>query len=252
MLKWFTANINSLVQAYRLSRNTHIKTVRTAIALYWTNNHEITKDSSAPFVKEHAAKMADQCIAVLQSPDPIAKCREDLGDLVYACAQYQVLVLDPPPTPDPTGLRGRLGITGELKARIHELAKQDEFLIEYFSAFPEVTSRDDEWNLILMRYRMCGAYMNVMNALRISLDDCNPDDSKDWFKPFYAAMCASAEYRYRSELGLPDTLATPGGNSGDRKSDAYNMFWGTVLGGERFPDLEWRRLHRDMTDLEQP
>lgn len=38
MLEWFTANINSLAQAYRLSRNTHIKTVRTAISLYWTNN----------------------------------------------------------------------------------------------------------------------------------------------------------------------------------------------------------------------
>ncbi len=38
MLKWFTANINSLAQAYRLSRNKHIKTARTAISLYWTNN----------------------------------------------------------------------------------------------------------------------------------------------------------------------------------------------------------------------
>ena len=94
--------------------------------------------------------------------------------------------------------------------------------------------------------------MNVMNALRISLGDCNPDSSKDWYKPFFAAMCANAEHRYRSQLGLPDTLATPGGSSGDRKSDAYNTFWGAVLGGERFPDLEWRRLHRDITDLEQP
>jgi hypothetical protein len=69
---------------YRLSRNTYIKTARTAISLYCAHNCELTQDSSARFVKEHAAKMGDQCIAVLQSPDPIAKCREDLGDLVYA------------------------------------------------------------------------------------------------------------------------------------------------------------------------
>ncbi len=51
MLKWFTANINSLVQAYHLSRNTHIKTVRTAISLYWTNNLTMWLNTGRSFAR---------------------------------------------------------------------------------------------------------------------------------------------------------------------------------------------------------
>jgi hypothetical protein len=54
--------------------------------------------------------------------------REMLVSTVVEMAHFQVLVMEPPPIEDPTGLRGQLGITGVL-SRSTKAARHTERVI---------------------------------------------------------------------------------------------------------------------------
>jgi hypothetical protein len=66
-------------------------------------------------VKRQGEAMGDEIIKVAVSPDPRMANRLKLANLFIEFGQLQVLLIDPPPTDDPTGFTGPLGITGELK-----------------------------------------------------------------------------------------------------------------------------------------
>ena len=163
---------------------------RTAIETCWTGHHEVIKDFSDQFIKRVAEEMIDEVAKVVTSPDPRMANRERLTSCVMELAQFQVLVIDPPPTEDPTGLRGQPGITGELKAHLLELAQKDKGLREFMYAFPTPKSVDDVWNPVLGQYRINYAWTTVYHTLRFAFDDVNHAEGKDWFRPFVAAECA--------------------------------------------------------------
>jgi hypothetical protein len=209
---------------------------RAAIETCWTGNHETIKDFSEQFVKRRAEEMREEVVKVATSPDPRMANREKLSSCIVELAQFQVLVIDPPPAEDPTGLRGQPGITGELKAHVLELAQKDKGLREFMHAFPTPKNMDGVWNPVLGRYRVVYAWTHIYQMLRFAFDDANPVATKDWFRPFLAAMCAWQEHEYRKLLGMPPAL------EGDADKEAVKMylFAEFVLEGARFPDLEWR------------
>lgn len=220
---------------------------RQAIDDYWTSNRELIKDFSDRFIKHHAEKMMEEVTKVATSPDP-RMANKKLASLIIEFAQFQVLVIDPPPADDPTGLRGQPGITGELKAHLFDLAQKDERLREYMHAFDTPKDWGDVWDPVLVRYQVVAAWTQVFNRLRFAFNDFNPTESKDWFKPCVAAICASKEHQYRDCLGMPPSLDDSGMGAGLR---ALMMcgFLDCVLEGARFPDLEWRervqKIERD-------
>lgn len=221
---------------------------RYAIETYWTGNYEVIKYFfSYQFVKQRAEQMLEEVVKVATSPDPRMANRERLTSCVVEFAQFQVLVIDPPPAEDPTGLRGQPGITGELKAHLLELAQKHKRLREFMHDFPTPKSADGVCNPVLGRYRVVYAWTCVYNMLRFAFDDVNHAEGKDWFMPFVAAMCAWQEYEYRELLGMPPAFEGPKTET-FKKAMKMGYFWEFVLEGARFPDLEWCKRSEKMVE----
>jgi hypothetical protein len=145
--------------------------------------------------------MIQEIIKVAVSPDPRMANRKKLADSVVEMAQFQVLVIDPPPAEDQTGLRGQVGITGELKGRLLDLYRIDGGLQKVFDGFPELPKEwDDVWNPILLRYRLSFAWTHIFHMLRFECDDGSRGSGEDRFRPFVAAMKSNRPLLTRSEL----------------------------------------------------
>jgi len=164
---------------------------------------------------EHKKTLAWQIMKevreVVTAADPVIVNREKLADYVFKLANFQVLVI--PSTADDeedvTGLRGKPGITGELKAHLKEIAEKDEEVKKLVENLDHPTTED----IIGACQYYCwngGLMTNVFNSTRIALGDCNPVSENDWYRPFFAAMCASAEYHYRMLIGLPNVFSRDG------------------------------------------
>lgn len=240
MLATLIEKVRTAIAIRRLNSFPIVQDGRLAIDSCWTNHRDLVKDFSLPFVHEQATKMMDSVIAIAVSPDPRMANRQRLTECVLELAQFQVLVMEPPPVPDPTGLRDQPGITGELRAHLVELAHKDRGLKEFMHSFEAAETWDDVWNPVLMRYRLLHAWTHVYNNLRSALNDVNPTKEKDWFRPFLAAMCAWQEHDFRKTLGMPPALPTKGKLDADLHSMMMSSFMNRVLSGVRFPDLEWR------------
>ncbi len=231
--------VRTNIAVRRLKELPAIQYGRQAIDTYWIGNREITKDFSEQMIKSQAGKMMEEVIKVATSLDPRMANREKLTNCVIEYAQFQVLVIDPPPAEDSTGLRGQPGITGELKAHLFELAQKDKSLRDFMHAFYTPKDWDDVWNPVLLRYRMAYAWTHVFHVLRSAFDDVNHADGKDWFKPYLAAMCAWQEHQYRNSLGMPPSL-DDSRMGADLRALMMSVFMNCVMDGVRYPDLEWR------------
>lgn len=201
---------------------------------FWTGNAAASSHHKASMIKKVADKLMEDCRAILASPDPRMANRQLLAESVLRCAQLQVLVIAPAPEPDGSGLRGHLGMTGELKAKILDIIRIDK----EFDSFPEKLDFDKAWNQIQYAYRRSWACMNVFEGLRHEFNDFHPEMSEDWFRPFFASQCAYAEHHYRAELGMPlgdknDAGEFPGASYGDYRS--------IVLNGDQYPDQIWEK-----------
>ena len=58
--------------------------------------------------------------ACLQSPNPVLANRERLCEELLLCAHYGVLLVPAAPETDSAGLRGQLGVTGELRNHLQD------------------------------------------------------------------------------------------------------------------------------------
>jgi hypothetical protein len=225
---------------HQLNKLPGIQYGRDAISNYWTHCKPVIQDFSPKFIEEQAEKMMGQVIQVATSPDPRMANREKLSECVIEYARFQVLVMEPPPADDPTGIRGKPGVTGELKARLLELAQKDKTLREFMHGFDKAKDWDDVWNPVLMRYRIVYAWTHVHHMLRLAYDDWNQTPGKDWFKPYIEAMCAFQEYSYRETLGMPQVLGkTVSRLDANLEALMFSSFMNRVLDGVQYPDLAW-------------
>jgi hypothetical protein len=214
-----------------------------AIDKYWTSNHEAIKDFSKDIVQERALHMYNMVATIVASPDPRMANRQQFVDWVAEYARYQVLIIEPAPSPDATGLRGIYGITGELRSRLIEIAQKNKNIREFMRGFPPIETWGDVWNPILMRYRICYAASQVLHTVRVDLDDFNKP--RDWFRPFFAAMCAFWQHTFDESLGIKSQL-DPDPSAADIKSLALSGFYQAVMSGARYPDLQWVENNKDI------
>jgi len=214
-----------------------------AIDKYWTSNHEVVKDFSKNMVHDRALHMYKMVANIVASPDPRMANRQQFVDWVAEYARYQVLIIEPPPAIDAIGLRGIYGITGLLRSRLVEIAQKNDTIREFMHGFPPIQTWDDVWNPILMRYRICYATSQVLHTLRVDLDDFNKP--RDWFRPFFAAMCAFSQHTFDDCLGLPSQL-DPDPVTAGIKSLALSGFYQAVMSGARYPDLQWIKNNEDI------
>jgi hypothetical protein len=223
-----------------LKRLPAVRTGRALVQANWVENHVAIQDFSPGFVSNQEELMMEQIVKIALSPNPVMANRQMLADCVCELAQFSVLTLDPPPASDETGLRGQVGITGELKPRLFELYYRDKGLREFFQGLENSPRTwDDVWNPVLLRYRIVHSWASVFHGLRYVLDDCNKN-GKDWFRAFVAAMSGFQESIYRRTLDMPSSFDETSGISPDLKPLMLSMFLNCVLSEARYPDFEWK------------
>jgi len=206
---------------------------RDAIHSHWTNA-PFKGEHSSEFMANIAAQLMARVVEVAAASDPVAANREHLLAMVIEAARYEVLVIAPPPAPDPVGIRGLLGITGELRARLPLIVEHDTNLQEQIHGLPNARTADALYNVCLVRYRQCHAGMHVHHMMRFPLRDYNTNPGMDWFRPFYLSQCAVSEHQYRIASGLHSEL------------DPFVAFelstlMNSVLDGSKWPDLAWEQ-----------
>ena len=144
-------------------------------------------------------------IDIENSQDPCAAVRFVLCDRTVWLSGYQVMVMEPEPAPDPTGLRAMGGVTGHIKARVYDLFKADPD-IEKESMRRPATSYEEAWDVVLLMYWQAKYAMETLNTVRKHLVGAAAESTADWHRPFLHAMCVVAEQRYRTALRLPSAL----------------------------------------------
>jgi hypothetical protein len=205
---------------------------------FWVKNKAANNNHAKAMVKSVAEKMMSDCRTIFSSPDPILVNRQLLAESVLTCAKLQVLVISPLPEHDASGLRGHLGITGELRSRILDIIKIDQ----EFDNFPKDLSSEKALNQIQFAYRRAWAYMNLFERLRHEYNDIHSEQSEDWFRPFFASQCAYSENKYRVELGMQNLLSSLN-NLDETLGIMYGNYRDIVLNGDKFPDLTWEKKY---------
>lgn len=226
-------------EARRVMKHPTVEFGLEMIRRNWTTNQELTKDFSSGFVQKEAEAMLEKVIQIALSPNPIMANRQVMSDRMVGYAEAQVLVLEPPPHADETGLRGLYGISGELKARLVEVAQKHKSIVEFMHQFPDVKSWDDVWDPILFRYRISYGWAHVFSALRVELNDYN--SQRDWFWPYLVCMCAWEEHRIRESIGMPSLLDEDPFQA-SMKALSLSSFLNRVMEGHKFPDLAWSEV----------
>lgn len=200
----------------------------------WVKNKSANNNHAKAVVKSVAEKMMADCRIIFSSPNPVLANRQLLAESVLSCAKFQVLMISPHPEHDASGLRGHLGISGELKVKILDIIKIDK----EFESFPKDLNFEKSLNQIQYSYHRAWACMNLFERIRHEYNDIHPEQSQDWFRPFFASQCAYSENKFRAELGMPNTLEGPG-KEGVTPGLMYGNFKEIVLQGDQFPDSTW-------------
>jgi hypothetical protein len=216
-----------------LLKNPIVQAGRDAINAYLTDYPELRKQHSKEFIDNVGRQLMARGVQVAGAANPVAANREQLVGMTFAAAQFQVLVLEPPPVPDPTGLRGRLGISGELRAHLVTLVPHILEIEDLMHGLPAEKSFANVADMCLIRYRQCHFAMTIHHALRYPLDDYNPNGALDWFRPLYLTQCAAAEWQYRNKLGLP--------NNDPQAWLEYSTLANFVESDAKWPDLAWEK-----------
>lgn len=178
---------------------------------------------------------------ICNSVDPVIACREKLAVAMMKFASYQVLIIPPLPEPDPSRLRDQPGITGELKAHLLEIARNDFDLRSELYGVGEEPDYDSVWQATQSAYWQAYWFVETFNAARLHLGDST--ENYDWYEAFRHAACASYECKYRGEVDLPSAFSP---EIASAAATAYAIYTDIVLAGAKDPDHEWREYHSGM------
>jgi len=200
------------------------------------------------------ARLTNQILTDIQEalsqPNPVQATRMRILALMLETAKFQVLVIPPSPESDSTGIRDYEGVTGELKASIPELVKEDDELEEFFYGLDETpTTPSDMWDVVLRRYWVLHLYMNTYNLVRIALDDWHKEEKKDWFLPCYISMCIWQEDQYRKKLGMPSAIS---GDHPDWKALMHSTWKNRLEEGDKEVRLAWEKSWTDVFNEPSP
>jgi hypothetical protein len=210
---------------------------------FWLKNKSANHNQAKALINSVAEKMLEDCRKIFASPEPGILNRQLLAESVLQCAKLQVLVISPRPEHDASGLRGHLGITGELSAKILEIVKIDK----EFESFADGLSFEQARNQIQYAYRRAWAGMNLFEGMRHEFGDIHAEQDKDWFRPFFASQCAYAESQFREDLGMLNVLDKLNGATAS-SGPLYGKFRDIVLNGDRYPDIVWEEKYPDLVN----
>ena len=161
--------------------------------------------------------------------------REQLTDCVLGMSKILALIINPEPEADPSGFRGEIGISGQLRDRLLDVYSLENYIPEF--RFNKTPTFDELYHATFFVLDIFRTTASAWNHARIKTEGkTNPD----WFKPFVAVTIASEEEKYRKLFGLPGLI---GDRSpwGDMMPLLYQTFFALVASGAPDPYAEWLR-----------
>ncbi len=200
--KSFSSNQSTDANALKNSINSKADDLILGAALI--TMREITNDSSAGIGKyyddEEKDKLIYDCLIDIEKTlfekDKIKAVRLKLMNLMFSCAEMDVLLMKPPTMHNL--------LSGEMSEKIMELLSVNESLNQKIIA--EISS---PLTLELVKSEISGSYlqyhfyMAAYNTVRITLKDFSNDLKKDWYRCCYISFCIWMEDTYRSQLNMP-------------------------------------------------
>lgn len=237
--------IEKLIQRWKdrkatndLSRHPAISLAKEVIRKVWSEN-EISKGFSKDHIDRVADQMMHEVVRIVASPNPFMRNRERLAASVLDHAEYQVLVMEPAPAPDASGLRSNT-ITGELKSKLWRLSKIKNNQKIWEDNEPiTVSSPEDLANLVQTRYRICSAWAELFQSLRVVFEPAWRPDQADWYRAFVQSMCANKEHHFRLDLKMPSVL-DPDAERSNVLSLEHSLFFNFVRHGLDDPLEAWK------------
>jgi len=200
--KSFNSNQSTDANALRNSINSKADDLILGAALI--TMREITNDSSAGIGKyydeEEKDKLIYDCLIDIEKTlfekDKIKAVRLKLMNLMFSCAEMDVLLMKPPTMHNL--------LSGEMSEKIMELLSVNESLNQKI-----ISEINSPLTLELVRSEISGSYlqhhfyMAAYNTVRITLKDFSKDLKKDWYRCCYISFCIWMEDTYRSQLNMP-------------------------------------------------
>jgi hypothetical protein len=138
----------------------------------------------------------------LFAEDKVNAVRLRLIDLMFACAEMNVLIMKHPTM--------HKFLSGELEDKVLDLFYADDSFQKIFvDELSKPVTFEDLKNEITNRYLVHHFYMSAYNTVRVILKDYDDDLKNDWFRPCFLSFCIWQEDRFRSKLGLPLMVDNP-------------------------------------------
>ncbi len=175
--------------------------------------------------------------AVLESPEPVLKCREELATSVVAFAGLQVLCLTPQEKEQNSLYKNMKLVSGDLHKYILSCAPYSYEIVECINENGDITE-DELTRIAKNRSAVYSYYANGFNIVRGKIE---PVKERDWFWPFVLSSMVVSEDNFRKQTGLP-VLATAIDTS------VHSHFVNIVLSGEQDPLLSWERRYGKLHD----
>jgi hypothetical protein len=136
-------------------------------------------------------------------------------------------------------MRGLQSISGGLWEHSVELGRVYQPIKDVLHAESLEATETNVHGAILALASQAAYLVNMANTARIALDDYHHDEDKDWFRPMMYSFCVSAENKLRKLIKLPTSPDE------DMAALMHSTMMHTVLGGSRFPDVEWRENYQE-------
>ncbi len=240
MLDKLFGNVKAFFAVRTLERHpVYLSAIRHIRETFSDDSKGLGKYATQQFRDDLVRRLLAEVGEVVTAQDPVMANREKLASYVLPLAKYQVLVLPSPgePEQDVTGLRGKHGITGELKAHVAKIAEKDKDIKELAWSLNNPTPQQ-LYEACVFRCWVFGFQANLFHCTRIALGDYHPSQEKDWYRPFLEARCAWEEAQFRKAIGLPDVLDQD--ELGSIATAAkYASFLSFVVNGAKYPNLAW-------------
>lgn len=162
--------------------------------------------------------------------------RHQLTEGVLWMADYGPLILNPEPEEDPTGFRGSLGVTGELRDKIMQVYTAKNYMPEMDHLTPS-SGFNDVYHATFLLFQAARTIANSWNWVRLNMEGkTNPD----WFRPFSVACFAWKEDQYRNLIGLPSILERDH-PLGSMAPIYFSTAFTFVVAGDKNPYESWMR-----------
>jgi hypothetical protein len=168
---------------------------------YFEINLERSSDFVHESVKKNISKSYNNDIKEFRKHSSVFMgVRNRLVASTMQMARFYVLTIPPAPDTDPTGLRGEVGISGELRPHLQKIFEREPPIALDF--LPDATD-SELLELVQLYSNLAWLFSTSWNYVRLKLEGLKEND---WYKPFVRIQCAWEEDNFRKALGLPSIL----------------------------------------------